>query len=958
MTKHYFKLAALAVAMVTAQGAMAYDEPFAKFAQAPADGQTYTLVSKLDLTRFTRPTSWDGALYLQPYDLDQVTNASLTAIGHEDGSWSFSHTDANGATLYMGIHSSGDNLRIQEAEPAIWYVEQSDAEGYYLLKAGAGQGNPMTEGGYLHLNKGGEYLVITETSNYWFPDFYGGPQTNDQGDYLFDQSGFVVPLDPISRYWGFVELSDVPLYVLNVDIYTLLQNIEQNYLQQTDYAAGFQSLYDYCLQCYEKADATAEELTMVKAAADAKMELYNEILKAQELLANGNPSSVFSEAIAAATAVFNVSNDPEALKAATSALKEAETTYALGGDDLTSLVQNNSFEDLSSQGGSMTSGVAGAPTGWNVFINGKQVTTAAEVQAAGISAWHGINDDADGAKDGEYAFGLWTSGVPEYEVSQTLSGLEDGSYTIMAAVMVGANGNGSRRTTQRIFGNHNSKYFGADYDYNPERLDKTEVYGFEGLEELYTDRTLQEMTVRAFVYDGTLTFGLRTNGDYAAANREGSNSAGGDGWFKLDNFRIYKEGYIQDDALAVYNNFAALLDDLSGERMQESVKQQLDAVIGGNIGAASSKEEIINGIVALKNLYPTVKASVQLYAELWEAIVRGYAALIEYDHSASAGDFADLLEEASDGYDFGELGEEEIRELIAKINDGIELLKATEIVVGDVTYVLKNPSFEDLSAQGGQPSDGAVNVPAGWTLKVNGEEATTVGGGWCAINRGDGIDVSDEEGNYYDHQYTDGEFLWGVWNGSMPEVELSQTLTHMPEGAYTLTADVMVQAQWAGNCLTTQRLFANRSVQMYGTEADHELNLPEDARNALLLTYANYDCEKVDGLADHQQPSALLRPMTVHFDVTEDGIATIGFRTNNVERETGELGGNCHGWFKLDNFRLVYDSTERLAVEGITLNSDAATTSFYTIDGRRLQAPQRGLNIMRTAGRTVKIMVK
>ena len=98
--------------------------------------------------------------------------------------------------------------------------------------------------------------------------------------------------------------------------------------------------------------------------------------------------------------------------------------------------------------------------------------------------------------DGELAFGLWNSGVPQYEISQTISGLENGSYTISAGLMVGANGNGSRRTTQRIFGNLNSKYFASEDEYNLEVLDQSEVYSFEGLVEPVTDRELQPISVR------------------------------------------------------------------------------------------------------------------------------------------------------------------------------------------------------------------------------------------------------------------------------------------------------------------------------------------------------------------------------------------------------------------------------------------------------------------------------
>ena len=974
MKKNYLKSLLLALGLVSATQAMAVKLPYA---QAPEDGKTYMLVSRLKPNSYVVPTSWDGALYLQGYNLDNITSAAVTAKQNEDGTWTFyketTTTDEFGEsytnTTYMGFPGGTDNLRIQEYSPVAWQVEKSDVDGYYLLKAGEGQGNVLTIGGYLHLNNGGEYLVISETSNYYFPDFYGGVQvesideeTGETGDYIFDEAGFVVPKNTISRYWAFVELDNVPAYSEKVQLYVLLQDIEDNYLTLEGYADGFKNAYDAALAYYNKDEFTAEDLAAAKVIIDSKNALYKEILTAKNLLGE-NTDADLTAAIAAATKVFNEQSDAEVLAAAKQTLNEAEIVFARQGSDMTALGKNMSFEDLTSQNGSMTTGVEGAPTGWNIYINGKKVETASEVRAAGITAWHGINDDADG-KEGNYVFGIWNSGIPEYEISQTISGLENGSYTIAAAVMVGANGNGSRRTTQRIFGNLNSKYFATEYEYNPERLDQSEVYGFEGLEEIQTDRQLQEMSVRAFVYDGTLTFGLRTNGDIAAANRDASNGAGGDGWFKLDNFRIMKEGYIEDDALAVYDHFKNIYGTLGDQQMQKDIKNKLEELTKGNIGAGASQEEIINAIVGLKDIYAEVKQSVDAYSSLNAAIEKGTAALVTYQYSASADDFGDMLMDITNAYEDAEIGLDEINAYIAQIDEGIAELQATSITLGDVTYIIQNPSFEDLSAQGNSPSDGAVHAPAGWTLYVNGEEAETVSGGWCAINHGDNIGVELEDGTVINHQYTDGEYLWGIWNSNIPEVELSQTFKNMPVGTYKLEADVMIQHNWAGDNTTTQRIFGNNNVQMWGTEdAYSELNLPEDAKNAGQLTYAGYVCAPNQYGYDN---SDLLHPMEVTFAVGEDRVAKIGFRTNGVNAEglTYADGGlNGQGWFKVDNFRLTYVSEN--PADGIQSTSVAGNglTKFYSIDGRALNAPQRGINIMKTTDqegnvKTVKVLVK
>ena len=958
MKKNYFRLAAVALAMTAAQSALAIDFPYA---QELTDGHTYILASRSNPTNYWTRTSWDGAYYLLPLSDARNNLGVFTAHQGQDGYWYFSVSNGDDAEeTYVGIPAGTDNLNGNLAEPALWMPTAYSSTGTYQLRAGAGQGNELTIGGLLHLNNGNQYAVITESTNYWFPDFYGGVEVDEEGLTVVDDNGFPLPLNPISRNWAFISPDDLDAYSVKVELYALLQDVEDNYLSKEGFAQGFQSLLDAALPYYNKETVTADDVAAAKVIYDAKMNLYKEIANATDLYEkSGVVNSVFQEAIASATGTFNDTTDVEQLAAALQALKDAEREFAENSGDLTPLIANNSFEDLSSQNGSQTTGVAGPPAGWNVFVRGQQVTTADEVRAAGIANWHGINNDAEGALDGELAFGLWTSGVPEYEISQTLTGLENGSYTIQAAVMVGANGSGSRRTTQRIFGNLNSRYFASQSLYDESRLDQNELYSFEGLFEETTDRLLQDMTVRAFVYDGTLTFGLRTNGDFAAANRDAANGAGGDGWFKLDNFRIYKEGYIQSDALDIYNHFRNACEDLQYEQMQQTVKAQLDEVLQLSVGNGSSQEDIIAAIVALKDLYPQLKASVDLYSRLKAAIDRAAEALYEYENSASVDDFLDLLDEAEEMYDNAEAGEEEINDIIARIEAGIEELKATSVQLGDCTFALKNPSFEDLRNQSNSPSNGVENAPYGWTLTIDGEEVTKPSfGGWCAINGGDAIDVTDDEGNYWDHQYTDGTHLWGIWTNYVPEVELSQTLNNMPKGTYTLTADVMVQYNWAGDCMTTQRIFGNRYVQMFGSEGAHEINLPEDARQADEVTYAGYYCASTD------PTTSLLRPMSVTFAVDDSGVCKVGFRTNGVNtdglkwNESGARDGQ--GWFKVDNFRLSYDSEEMPAsgVKSIEQLTEPTATRFYTIDGRLLQAPQRGINIMRAGGKTVKVMMK
>lgn len=962
--------------LMTTANAMAIDFP--KIGRTPVDGGSYVLVNYARPNLFFSRTSWDGAYYLRPLADSQYESHAFTAHQSADGSWYFSVTSED-ITTYVGIPIGTDNLNGNLEEPAFFTLENGDVEGFYRLKAGDGNLNFYVYGRYLHLNSGGEFLVISEPTNSWYPDFYGGVLT-EMGDdgipyNVQDENSEFIPLDHSSENWAFAEVGDIPSFAKKIQLYTAIKKMEDENLADETYRKGFQGAIDAVTLYYNKEELSDDDYEVAMAIIEAKNNLFAEIQIAQELLSQGDDASLRA-AINTAIAEFNAKNDAESLEAAWAALYEAERIYNVSQGDLTKMGKNMSFEDLSSQDGNTTTGVANAPTGWNLYVNGKQVSTVDELRAAGLNGWAGINGDGTGARNGDFIYGIWNSGIPSIELSQTLEGLENGTYTVFAAVMVGANGSGSRRTTQRLFGNLNSKYFAAEGDYDTDKLDKQEVYDFEGLSEPVTDTELQEMSVQAYVYDGTLTFGFRTDNNIAAARRTTSNGAGGDGWFKIDNFRIQREASSPETPLKIYEFYKNMISELQGQPMQDKVEELLsDLVYNHNVDASNTEQEIVNAFLSLKDNYAVIKSSVDAYNKLDKAIAEAQRNLSDYSNYAGADEYGDLILEAQDVYYDRLANEEEIDQMITRLDEGFTALKLSGVAVNVyVTDLIKNPSFEDMSAQGNAESGGASPTPAGWTLTLDGELVTGVPPvGWCGINSGDGgmdqYGAYDDEGNLLTSQVVDGQRLWGIWNDRIPEVELSQTLTGLPAGTYVLTAYVMVEHQWAGNCLTTQRIFANNSVTMFGSEETHAINLPPDAIAARMLdennpselkhlNYAGYSCESGDPYTHFP------RLMTVRFGIDESGVAKIGFRTNNID-PSGEARTSGIGWFKLDNFQLFYESedipTQIKGIEGIV--SSTNTTECYSLDGRRLNTLQRGVNIVKvkkTDGtiETRKVIVK
>lgn len=983
------KCTLIAGLLLASASAMAEIQPPVLKTEVLTAGEKYVLFNKATPNGYMSRTSWDGALYNLGATDSHYADYQVEAVETSYGTWMFKHddvvpslvdgSDSIVATNYMCVPSGTANVNMRDYE-AEWTVVGGDYEGYYKLIAGD-YNNTNVIGLHMHLNKGQQYWVISYPGSGWHPDF----------EILYDEIGnpvydltdtYVQMADSTSLNWAFVKAENVAAYSSFASAYEVINNFETSYLGTEGYEAGFQITATEVERMYNEVTLDDSVIAVIKSLIDAKVALYNEIDVAV-YTAEESGDEVLLAAIATAMEVFNAKIDVESLAAAKLAIIDAVATHNQGMGDYTSLGTNMSFEDLSAQGGGTTTGVAAPPVGWTLVLGGDTVTTATEIKNHGVANWCGVNADCTGeAKDGQYGFGIWTAGLPTVELSQTIDGIENGTYIVSAALMVGANGSGSRRTTQRLFGNLNSTYFGYEYDYDLSLLDNSEVYDFAGLEEPVTDTEMQAMQVRAYVYDGKLTFGLRTDGNVAAALRSSSNSAGGDGWFKVDNFRIEKVGYTADDALSVLAHYVNQMSqyienqDLMSAAVYDMVESKVEEL--GNYDESNTQAEINAAILLAKDLLVAMDRSVKLYAQLGQALAEADDNLSIYGDLPGAGEYSDIVMEVLDKYEYGEYADEEIPGVIAMLEEALETCKKSEILVGkDITYIIKNPSFEDMSTQPGGDSGGIADAPKGWNLLLNGDTCRTASEitahdvtGWCAINSGDAISVTLDDGTYVDRQPTDGDKLWGIWTESLPEVELSQTLTGLPMGTYTVTADVMVQNNWAGDNITTQRIFANGYVQMFSTAEAHELNLPEDAKAAAqrdidfpeasvpFLTYADYTCFTDDRTTD------LLHKMSVTFAVREDGIARIGFRTNNVNTngvakddvasgDTDEYGENVRGqgWFKVDNFTLFYDSEEvPSAIKCIDVESGAKASAceYYTLDGVRIAAPQKGITLVKS----------
>lgn len=942
----------------------------------PVDGQQYVLVNAYSPTGYMSRTSWDGALYFLGETDSHYADYAFTVQKNEDDTWSFYYvvgTKEDGVTdslNYLAIPNGTGNLNAKNPELTKWTISEGTVSGFYSITAGEGN-TEATVSLKLHLNAGAQYFVISEEVNGggWYPDYAGGTieAENDYG-YEVDENGRALMADHTSENWGFILVSDVPEHMAKYATYNAINSFEETYLATPDYETGFQATLTAVTEVYNAmGDNWRTDSATIAALINNKVALYEAIESAKTV---ENADETLTAAIETAQEAFNSKTDAEELAAATEALNTAVNNFKLSAGDMTSRGTNMSFEDLSAQNGQTTTGLAAPPTGWTMIIEGDTVTTATEVQQHGIYNWCGVNADCTGsAKDGEQGFGIWTSAVPEFQLSQTVKDLENGTYVVSAALMVGANNNGSRRTTQRIFGNYNSTYFASEAEYDQMLIDENEVVAYQGLDEPVTDTEMQLVEARAYVYDGTLTFGVRTNGDYAAALRTSANGSGGDGWFKVDNFRIQYEGYVGADAAAVANHFIETCNTLvNNKAMQASLSDEVKAILENTteVTAESNADEINQIIVSLSSKMSAMESSIEAYEKLQAALEDAYVQYETYLYNTGSDEYMTLIEDAQMAYDDATVNETEIDEIIAKLDEKLSELKKAGIAVDTYLDIIENASFEDLSAQGGINSTGSANPPAGWNLTLNGVKCETAADystagasmNWCAINSGDDINETDASGNAWTTQYTDGTHLWGIWAANMPEVELSQTFTGIPNGTYTLSCDMVVQHDWAGANITTQRIFANNFIQMYGAEDAYaeKLNDTEDMAAARLydeenpdadlkhLNYAGYDNSTSYG------STSCPYPMSLTFGVS-NGNLTIGFRTNNIDTTGTAQPHQGAGWFKLDNFKLYYAS-EDIPTGMKSLSTDGQQLQligqqYYSVGGARLAQPQKGITIVK-----------
>lgn len=623
--------------------------------------------------------------------------------------------------------------------------------------------------------------------------------------------------------------------------------------------------------------------------------------------------------------------------------------------NLTSLITNPSFE-------------TGDYTGWT--WTGR--TTG---------GWETVNTDGDVTKDGTDIAGYWNNNIGDVECSQTLTGLANGYYKITALATVSTN----RTTTQRLFANGKSMLYGASSNAaysaaNLAILGTTETYTFGGYPESTAENgPFKELAVVTQVTDGSLKLGFRLNGKGTALGYDFSYSPKTDaGFFKFDNFTLTEVSTVatldnitlSSGSLDVAfnsgtNTYTATLpvgtttvtpialvsvdgETVSGTNAVDvSSKNGKSTIIVTSPDGTTTKTYTINyTVLSLSNdatlstlttsagtLYPAFNPTVTTYSVLVPAGTTTVTPTATKNNAKAS------VSGTNEGTLINGKGVSTIT--VTAENGDIK----TYTINYDLAYIT-NPSFE-------------TGDFTGWTWTGN------TGYTWTGIN----VDATNA---------TNGTHIAGTWNSSIGDVELSQTITGLQNGLYTVTADLMGSSNATTSRLTTQRLFANGKCMLFGANSAYSTeNL------AILGATENYSFGGYNETLNDNGPFLTL---SVTAPVT-NGTLTLGIRTNGKSTSLGYTfpnltAGDGYGWFKVDNFTMTYvsaninteilkltDNVSFTVIDKKLLVKGADSFVVYNLQGIKIADVQKntsntmiklnsGIYLVKTNNETLKVMVK
>ncbi|MDR1121015.1 MAG: Ig-like domain-containing protein, partial [Dysgonamonadaceae bacterium] len=586
--------------------------------------------------------------------------------------------------------------------------------------------------------------------------------------------------------------------------------------------------------------------------------------------------------------------------------------YTAGNDiDCTGLIINSSFEYASD--GTPLDGDGDGVIDDSHADKGKTDATTYRVKNSdekeyygwSVSNWNfastsnnsqGMNRDINPVEKIHGTFATWLGGDQQFKIEDAntnsfefyqVIGKDDlsaGTYKVECRLAVADN----KRTSQRLFANNSVQYHGTESQYANNQTDNEQAT-FAGHPD--GEKNLQEMVVYATIgEEDDLKIGIRT-GNIKGDGTVAANANPLWGWFKADYFRLTKL-----DVSAKLIGLSLPAGTLSPAFDPEITEYTATLPAGLQsitpVVTAGEYSVIQSGMEAVDVSSGFGVSTIVVKSIFDETSVETYTIRYKIDYTGLI--INNSFEYASDGTLLDADGDGVIDDSHAgKGKDGESYRVKNSEEKEYYGWSVSNWDFASTS----NTSQG-MNRDMNPVEKIHGTFATWLGGDLQ-------FKVDGENTNVFEfYQIIDKDDL--------------------PAGTYKVQSRLAV----GDNKRTSQRLFANNSVQYHGTESQYAGNQTEGER----ATFAGWP----NGEADLQE-------MTVYATVGEEDDLKIGIRTGNIKGD-GTVADNVNplwGWFKSDYFRLTkIDPVEAadatlasltLSVGSLNEAFDPETTS-YTAD--------------------------
>ena len=410
-------------------------------------------------------------------------------------------------------------------------------------------------------------------------------------------------------------------------------------------------------------------------------------------------------------------------------------------------------------------------------------------------------------------------------------------------------------------------------------------------------------------------------------------------WNCFTNLRLIYVGVDLQAAKATLSGLIEKAEEYLLYTMEGSVRKAIeDAKSDAESLVESSEadyEQLNAAILKLQKLFKETDASIKDYEHLAATLKMAKDVLEDESIAATdAGKELQALYQTTKGnYDseYPTLDSEgvaaaitRLEELISKAKQGAGFNEGDEI-----TRLITNASFENTIGQDEGMVGGAVhNLPYGWNMRVGGKECYTAQDMYDAgVNSWTAI----EENKYT----TDGQYSYCFLSAPTPDSYLYQTIMGLPEGTYRVTVDMNVPTDETTSRLTGQRLLVNNVAQYYGKADQYDAAKLAELHPEENRTFAGYD--ELNANASGEAGDMLIEhTLTVDVFVANGENLTLGVRTDcNYDAMTidyGEVGWDCRGRYKIDNFRLYCIA---LGANGISTveNAKVKSNDVYNMMG-------------------------